>query len=130
VFWLGGETFLLSVQCTRNNDDRETEIHTVEPLVPESSAFEFDMAVEELKRYKLINRIPAEFIKSGSRTIRSEIHKRITSSWNKEELPEEWKESIIVPIYKKDDKRDYSNYRGISLCQLYIKLFPTSCCQG
>jgi len=30
-------------------------------------------------------------------------------------LPEEWKESTIVPIYKKDDKTDCSSYRGISL---------------
>jgi len=27
-------------------------------------------------------------------------------------LPEEWKESIIVPIYKKGDKTDCSSYRG------------------
>jgi len=31
----------------------------------------------------------------------SEGHKIINSIWNKEELPEQWKESIIVPIYKK-----------------------------
>ena len=24
--------------------------------------------------------------------------------WNKDELPEEWKESMIVPIYKRGDK--------------------------
>jgi len=34
--------------------------------------------------------------------------------WNKEDLPEEWKESFIVPIYK-CDKRYFSNYKGISL---------------
>jgi hypothetical protein len=34
--------------------------------------------------------------------------------WNKEELPHQWKESI-VPIHKKGDKTDCSNYRGISL---------------
>jgi hypothetical protein len=24
--------------------------------------------------------------------------------WNKEELPHQWKESIVVPIHKEDDK--------------------------
>ena len=30
-------------------------------------------------------------------------------------MPEQWKESIIVPIYKKGDKTDRRTYRGISL---------------
>jgi hypothetical protein len=53
--------------------------------------------------------IPAELIKAGGRTIRSEIHELINSAWNMEELPEEWKESIIVHISKKGDKTDCSN---------------------
>ena len=59
------------------------------------------MAVEKLRRHKSlgIDQIPAELIKSAGRTIRSEIHKHINSVCNKEELPEEWKESIIVPVY-------------------------------
>jgi hypothetical protein len=36
----------------------------------------------------------------------------INSIWNKEKLPEQWKESIILPIYKKDDKTNFSDYRG------------------
>jgi hypothetical protein len=54
--------------------------------------------------------------------LRSEIHKRIISIWNKEELPEEWKESVILPVYKKDDKTDCSNYRGISLLSTTYKI--------
>jgi hypothetical protein len=45
----------------------------------------------------------------------SVIHKLITSIWNKEELPDRWKESIIVPVHKQGDKTDDDNYRGISL---------------
>jgi hypothetical protein len=46
------------------------------------------------------------------------------SIWNKEELPEEWKESVIVPIYKKGDKTDCSNYRGISRLSTTYKILP------
>ena len=51
-----------------------------------------------------------------------QIHKLIVSIWNKEELPEEWKESIIVPIYKKGDKTDSNNYKGMSLLPATYKI--------
>jgi hypothetical protein len=45
----------------------------------------------------------------------SYIMKVQKSIWNKEELPDQWTESIIVPVHKKSDKTDCSNYRGLSL---------------
>jgi len=85
--------------------------------VPEPSALEVELAIEMLKSHKSpgIDQIPTELIKVGGRTIRCEIPQLIISIWNKEKLPEEWKESTIVPVYKKGDKTGCSNYRGISL---------------
>jgi hypothetical protein len=42
--------------------------------------------------------------------------------WNKEELPEKWKESIIVPIHSKGGITDCNNYRGISLLPTTYKI--------
>jgi hypothetical protein len=100
--------------------------------VPEPSAFEVEMAIEKLKSHKSpgIDQIPAELIKAGGRITRSEIHKLIISIWNKEEFPEEWKESVIVSIYKKGDKTDCSNYPGISLLSTTYKILSNILCQG
>jgi hypothetical protein len=79
--------------------------------------------IGKLKRYKspASNEIPAELIQAGGETLWSEIHKLINSIWNKEELPDQWKESIIVPIHK-NDKTDCSNYHGISLPSTSYKI--------
>jgi len=61
-------------------------IHTAEPLVPEPSAVEVELAIVELKSHKSpgIDQIPAELIKAGGGTICCEIHKLIISIWDKE----------------------------------------------
>jgi hypothetical protein len=102
-------------------------MHTAEPLVPKSSSLEDEIAIEKLKRNKLrdVDQILAEVIQSGGNTLHFEIQKLINSIWNKKELPQQWKESIIVPIYKKGDKIDCSNYRGVLLvlCTKYYLVF-------
>jgi hypothetical protein len=69
-----------------------------------------------------VRQIPAELIQAGGETLHSEIHKLIMLIWNKEELPHQWKESIVVTIHKKGDKTDCSNYRGISLLSTSYKV--------
>jgi hypothetical protein len=56
------------------------------------------------------------------RILHSKIHKLIKSICNKEELPDQWKESIIVPVHKKGDKTAHSNYCGISLLSTSYKI--------
>ena len=69
------------------------------------------MAIDKLKSHKSpgIDEILVELFKAGGGTTCGEIHKLITSVWKNEKLPEEWKESIIVPIHKKGDKTDCNN---------------------
>jgi hypothetical protein len=74
--------------------------------VPEPRVFELEMAIEKLKSHRSpgIGQIYAELIKAGGRTIVLRFINLLIL------LPEEWEESIIVPIYKKGDKtRDFSN---------------------
>ena len=113
-------------------DVRQAEIHRAEPLVHEPSAAEVELAIDKLKNHKSpgIDQIPAELIKAGGRTICLEIHKFITSIWKKEKLPEEWKESIIIPIHKKGDKQIAVIIEAYHFCQPLTKFYPTSCCQG
>jgi hypothetical protein len=100
------------------------DIHMAEPLVPEPSLVKVEIAFGKLKRYKSpgTDQILAELIKAGGETLCSHIHKFICSVWNKEELPQQWKESIIVPIHKKSDTTDCNNYRGVSLLSTVYKM--------
>jgi hypothetical protein len=92
---------------------------------------EVEIAIEELKRYKSpgIDQIPAELIGAGGNKLRSEIHKLINCIWNNEELPEQWKESIIVPIIRVI-KRTVVIIEEYHCYQLHTKSYPTFFCLG
>jgi hypothetical protein len=76
-----------------------------------------EISIAKLKKYKSpgSDQIPAELYQARGEILVSVIHKLITSIWNKKELPDQWKNSIIMPILKTGDKTDCNNYRGISL---------------
>jgi hypothetical protein len=71
------------------------------------------------------DQIPAELIQAGE-TLLSAIHKLINAIQNEEELPDGWKESIIVPIHKKG----WSNWLiiivGNHCYKLHTKLYQIS----
>jgi hypothetical protein len=106
------------------SDVRQIEVHTAEPLVAGPSRLEDEIAIVKFKKYRPpgSDQIPAELLQAGGEILLFAIHKLVNSVWNKEELPDQWKESIIVPVHKRGDKTDCNNYHGISLLSTIYKI--------
>jgi hypothetical protein len=82
------------------------EIHTAETLLSDPSLFDVETATAKLKRHKSrgSDYILAELIQTGHGTLWSEIHILINTVCIKEELPDQWKECIIIAVYKMGNK--------------------------
>jgi hypothetical protein len=105
------------------------QIHTGETLVPMSSPFEVEMAIEKLERYKSpgANKIQAEFIQARGRTIRFEIHKLINSVWNKEELPDQWRSQSLYLFISRVMKQTAAIIKAYHCYQLHTTFYHTFC---
>jgi hypothetical protein len=65
--------------------------------------------------------ILAEMIQAGREILLSANLKLINSIWNYEKLPDQWMESIIVPIHKNGDKTDVT---AVNIIQNFIEYPP------
>jgi hypothetical protein len=81
--------------------------------------------VSDAKSYTILRGCWCNIIllKCGGDEIVRLIHKLIMDIWEKEYVPKEWQKSIICPIYKKRDKLECMNYRGITLLCTAYKVF-------
>ena len=66
---------------------------------------------------------PAEVWKHGGDNLFSRLHQLITNVWEVGYVPQALKDASIVTIYKKGDRTDCGNYRGISLLSIAGKIF-------
>ena len=52
-------------------------------------------------------------------------------AWKLGKTPRDWQTGVIIPIFKKGDRKQCTNYRGISLLSLprkvYAKCFERKC---
>ena len=67
--------------------------------------------------------IPAEVWKHGGDNLSNRLHQLITKAWEEGSVSQAWKDASIVTIYKKGDRTDCGNYRGISLLSIAGKIF-------
>ena len=70
--------------------------------------------------------ITAEVWKYGGANLSNRLHRWIIKVWEEGHVPQAWKDSNIVTIYKKGDRTECGNYRGISLLSAAGKIFARS----
>ena len=92
------------------------EIPTMDEMAREIASLKYDKAPGG-------DGIPAEVWKHGGVNLFSRLHQLITNAWEMGSVPQAWKDASIVTIYKKGDRTDCGNYRGISLLSIAGKIF-------
>ena len=78
---------------------------------------EVEKAIKKLKNDKScgVDGIPAEMIKAGGDIVVDKLWKLCNEIWKKGKWPDEWCQSLVVPLHKKGDMMECSNYRTLAL---------------
>ena len=111
-------------------------------FVPNNSALllplftDFDVSQQTIEKiYKNLDvhkakgpaEIPAIVYKRCSRAVRKTLKAIFYKIKHKSVFPGGWKNSIVVPTYKKCCNSDVENYRQVSLLKLHLKFLNVVC---
>jgi hypothetical protein len=88
------------------SDIRQLEVHTADPLVPNPSRLEVEIAIANLRKYKSPGsyQIPAKLSQTGGEMLLSAIQILINSIWNNEQLPDQWRSLLLCQFTKRVTK--------------------------
>ena len=116
---------LLNVSNVDLGDAVVLEFHTEESTEPDISVRELEEALKRMKNGKAsgVDQIPAELLKNMGETGNIWLLELFDMLWNGQDIPEDWSKDLICPVYKKGDKTECSNYRGISLMSHTFKVY-------
>jgi len=98
-----------------------TSVHTDKPKL--------DEVIQEAKKLKngrapVSDCISAKLLKCAIGPVSKALHTIFCSVWRTGEVPSDWKDGIIISLYKgKESKNTCSNYRPISLLSVPGKVF-------
>lgn len=116
------------------NLDGETNANVLNEIIPQPRKQELDneITMEELEsaiksmsseKAPGLDGLPAEVYKYSGQDIKVKLLDIIRECWRTENIPQEFKDALIVTIYKKGDRSICGNYRGISLLCTAGKIF-------
>ncbi|KAL1447116.1 hypothetical protein WDU94_005460 [Cyamophila willieti] len=127
VMWKEYFQELLNVESVTNGNNQQyvCDIHERDREQPELTWNDVDTACKFIKTGKSPgpDEITGEMLKAAGIVGKHMIYRLFKKCWDEKKIPEEWKEGIIVPLFKKGDRRVCNNYRGITLTSQVGKLY-------
>ena len=121
------KSYFESLMNTENpREPREEEAERNDQEIEDIDVNEVKAALHKMKNGKAVgpDNIPIEAWKSLGRQGIEVLTKLFNQILSCEKMPEEWRKSILVPVYKnKGDAQDCGNYRGIKLMNHVMKLW-------
>jgi len=67
--------------------------------------------------------VPAELLKSGTEKLYELLRQIFERCLNGDEITSDWRIGYISAIYKKEQKGEYENYRGIRVLNIFSRLY-------
>ena len=112
-------------QENTNRQEQEKGVENSDYCREEIKVEEVQEAVRWLKRGKAAGHdgITPEMLKGLGKVgidMLTELFNRI---WKEEMIPQDWEVGIILPIHKKGNNRECTNYRGITLLSVALKVY-------
>ena len=102
-----------STQNTQNTNEESITMEEVED------------ALKSIKTGKAPghDEITPDMLKHLSKEGVNALHYIYTKAWEGKQIPRDWEIGVITPIFKKGDKRDCKNYRGLTLLSTELKTY-------
>jgi endonuclease/exonuclease/phosphatase family metal-dependent hydrolase len=116
-----------TTEVMEQDKDEENDAEGGKQEIYEPTIEEIRDIIKSMKNGKApgTDAITVELIKNAGGKLERRIYNLIRKIWQSEQMPKEWEEGIIFPIYKKGDRRICSNYRGITLLNVTYKIFTS-----
>jgi len=67
--------------------------------------------------------INSELYKYAPKEFKLRLLQFLNNIYRKNRIPNEWRNAVIIPIFKKGDRRESKNYSGISILNACYKIY-------
>ena len=101
------------------------KFHVEESTEPDLSMRELLEALKKMKNGKAsgMDQVPAELFKNMGDVGSEWLLELLFRLWDSQAVPEDWSKDLMCPVFKKGDKTECSNYRGMSLMSHALKVY-------